>query len=109
MVGFKKLLQRYGVMRKPVLKATNPRLGTAVIPLTNQDADLFYRFLTDKIHALHFEGSDDELRMMLDLVQKQRNLKIQKIQTTEGPKSRVLHVHLTGTQDQEIRRIIRIN
>jgi hypothetical protein len=109
MVGFRKLLQRYGVMKKPVLKATNPRLGTAVIPLTSQDADLFYRFLTDKVHALHFEGSDEELKIMLDLVQKQRNLKIQKIQATEGPKSRVLHVHLTGTQDQEIRRIIRMN
>ncbi|MFY7992298.1 MAG: hypothetical protein ACOVP4_03320 [Bacteriovoracaceae bacterium] len=108
MVGFKRLLQRYGVMKKPVLKATNPRLGTAVIPLTNQDADLFYRFLTDKVHALHFEGSDDELKFMLDLVQKQRNLKIQRIQTTDGPKSRVLHIHLTGVKDQEIRRIIRL-
>jgi len=108
MVGFKKLLQRYGVMKRPTLRATNPRLGTAVIPLTNQDADLFYRFLTDKVHALHFEGSDEDLKMMLDLVQKQRNLKIQKIQTTEGPRNRVLHIHLTGTHDQEIRRIIRL-
>ncbi len=108
MAGFKKLLQRYGVVKKPTLKATNPRLGTAVIPLTNQDADLFYRFLTDKIHALQFEGSDEELNSMLDLVLKQRNLKIQKIQTTEGPKNRVLHLHLTGAQDQDIRRIIRL-
>lgn len=108
MVRFKKLLQRYGLVRKPVLRATNPRLGTAVIPLTNQDADLFYRFLTDKIHALQFEGTDEDLRSMLDLVLTQRNLKIQKILTTEGPRNRTLHLHLTGIHDQDIRRIIRL-
>jgi hypothetical protein len=101
-------LSRQSFDRRPVLKAVNPRFGTSVIPLDHGDEMIFFNYLQDKIHALYFEGSDDELVGLISELQKRQGLIVHKMNVIEGRQDRLMHLHLGLPNFQEIRRVIRM-
>jgi hypothetical protein len=104
------LVQRYSLLRKPTLKAANPRLGTSIIPLDQSDVDIFFQYLTNKIHALSFEGRESQLRDLLDKLVQRQGFKIHKIRTSVSrDQSRFMLIHLKCPNDSEIRRVIRMS
>lgn len=105
-----KLFDRYSLTKRPTLRAANPRLGTSIIPLDMSDGEIFFQYLTNKIHALSFEGSEKQLRQIIEKLECQYGFKIHKFRSSasEG-KRRLLLVHLKFHNDLELRRVIRLH
>lgn len=103
-----KLFERYSLSRKPTLKAVNPRFGTSVIPLDDDDSDILFNYLQDKVHALYFDGDDDAFYSMITEMEKRRGLKVHKMNVIEGRTDRLMHLHLEVPGIKEIRRVVRL-
>jgi hypothetical protein len=104
-----KTVQRYARLRKrPVLKASYPRVGTSVIPLSPGDEQLFFTLLTHKFNSLTFEGEIKELHSLIHEMERKQGLTVHRMSFSEGNQNQVLHLHLGLPGFQEIRRVIRI-
>lgn len=104
-----KLIHRYSLLKKPTLKVITPRLGTSIIPLDVSDGDILLTYLTNKVHALHFDGSEDQLKKIFGRLHDDRRFTIQKIRTSVGRgRDRLMLVHLKFPNDIEIRRVIKL-
>lgn len=103
-----KILKHHAVNRRPILKAVNPRIGTSIIPLSESDHDIFYQYLTNKVHALHFEGSDNQLNKILLGMKESQGFTIQKMRTSMGRDGRIMLLHLKFPDQREIRRVIKL-
>lgn len=104
-----KLLERYALVKKPTLKVVNPRVGTSIIPLDYNDDQIFFQYLTNKVHALYFEGSELQLTKMIYKMRDQKGFTIQKMKTSVGRgKEKLVLLHLKFPDNQEIRRLIKI-
>ena len=105
----KKLFDRYSVLKKPILRVVNPRVGTAFIPLDYENGQIFFQYLTNKIHALHFEGSEHQLCRLIDKMREEKGFTIQKMKTSMGRgREKLVLLHLKFSDDQEIRRLIKL-
>lgn len=104
-----KLISRYSLSRRPTLKAVNPRVGTSIIPLDFAHDQIFYQYLTNKIHSLYFEGSEGQLKMIIERMRLEKGFTIQKMKTSLGRgRERLMLLHLRFPDNQEIRRLIKI-
>lgn len=104
-----KLIQRYSLTKRPILKVVNPRVGTSIIPLDENDDQIFYQYLTNKIHSLHFQGSEVQLHNMLIRMRASKGCTIQKMKTSVGRgKEKLVLLHLKLSDNGEIRRLIKL-
>lgn len=104
-----KLLERYSLLKRPTLRVVNPRVGTCIIPLDNGDGDIFFQYLTNKIHSLHFQGSEGQLTSILHKLRDEQGFKIEKMKTTLGRgREKLMLIHLRFPDDVEIRRLIKL-
>lgn len=104
-----KLIERYALAKKPTLRVVNPRVGTSIIPLDYHDDQIFFQYLTNKIHALYFEGSENQLTRMIYKMRDEKGFTIQKMKTSVGRgKERLVLLHLKMADNQEIRRLIKL-
>ena len=105
-----KLLERYSLVKRPTLKAVNPRVGTSIIPLNKGDGDILFQYLTNKIHALHFEGSEIQLKSLIDELQARQGFTIQKMKTSiSRGQEKMMLLHLKLPTDLELRRVIKFS
>lgn len=105
---FAKLLQRYSLLRRPTLRVVNPRIGTSIIPLNNEDGEILFQYLGARIHSLYFDGTEKQLTKIIEKFQTQQGFTIQRMKMTLGrERERLMHVHLKFPNELEIRRIIR--
>jgi hypothetical protein len=106
---WQKLLDRYSLVKRPTLRVVSPRVGTSVIPLEKNDSRIFFQYLTNKIHSLHFHGSEKQLTSMIQAMQEEEGFTIQKMTTSPGRrKEKMVLLHLKFRDNLEIRRIIKI-
>ena len=104
-----KLFKRYSLVKKPTLKAVNPRVGTSIIPLGQDDDQIFYQYLTNKIHSLYFEGTESQLKMIIDRMKVEKGFTVQKMKTSIGRgRERLMLLHLKFPDNQELRRLIKL-
>lgn len=105
-----KLIDRYSLVKRPTLRASNPRVGTSIIPLDPEDTDIFFQYLTNKVHALHFEGSERQLTSIIHRLRDHQGFSIQKMRTSIGRgRERLMLLHLKFPNNQEIRRVIKFS
>lgn len=101
---------RYSPVKRPTLKAVNPRVGTSIIPLDQGDDQIFYQYLTNKIHSLYFEGTENQLIKIIDRMRAEKGFTVQKMRTSIGRgRERLMLLHLKFPDNQEIRRLIKIS
>lgn len=104
-----KLIERYALAKRPTLRVVNPRVGTSIIPLDHGDDQIFFQYLTNKIHSLYFEGSELQLTNMIHRMRETKGFTIQKMKTSVGRgKEKLVLLHLKFPNDQEIRRLIKL-
>ena len=104
-----KLIQRYSLVKKPTLKVVNPRVGTSIIPLGMEDGEIFFQYLTNKIHSLHFEGSEKQLTTLIQKLQESQGISIHKMKTSIGrSREKLMLLHLKLPNQMEIRRVIKL-
>lgn len=104
-----KFIDSYSTTKKSSLRVVHPRSGTCVIPLKNGDEDIFFDYLTARVHSLFFEGPEDELTNLLFKMRDQKGFVIQKMKTCSGRKSqKMIHLHLKLSDNQELRRLIKL-
>jgi hypothetical protein len=104
-----KLLGRYSLVKKPTLKAVNPRVGMSIIPLDKEDHQLFYQYLMDKHHALHFEGSEKDLTSFIADMSVKKGFTVKKIRASAGRgREKLILLHLKFSEEFELRRLIRL-
>lgn len=103
------LIQRYTPVRKPTLKVVNPRIGTSIIPLDQEDDQIFFQFLTNKVHALYFEGSESQLTTIIQRMKVKQGFTVEKMKTSIGRgRKKLVLLHLKFPDNGEIRRLIKI-
>jgi hypothetical protein len=104
-----KLFERYSVLRKPILRVVNPRVGTALIPLDYEDGQIFFQYLTNKVHSLQFKGSHYQLCRLIDKMQQEKGFRVHKMKTSLGRgREKLVLLHLKFSDNQEIRRLIKL-
>lgn len=104
-----KLIERYALVKRPTLRVVNPRVGTSIIPLDHGDDQIFFQYLTNKIHSLYFEGSELQLTDMIHRMRETKGFTIQKMKMSMGRgKEKLVLLHLKFPDDQEIRRLIKL-
>jgi hypothetical protein len=105
-----RLISPYSFRRRPTLRVVNPRVGTSIIPLDLNDDQIFYHYLTDKLHSLSFEGSEIQLKRLLDNMRLKKGFTIQKMRTSVGRgKERLVLLHLKLANNDEVRRLIKLS
>ncbi|WP_408097194.1 hypothetical protein ACJVC5_19345 [Peredibacter sp. HCB2-198] len=105
-----KLLERYSLVKRPTLKVVNPRVGTSIIPLSMDDSEIFFQYLTNKIHSLYFEGSEGQLTSIIHKLKEDQGFTIQKMKTSIGRgREKLMLLHLKFPNDVEIRRVIKLS
>lgn len=105
-----KLFNRYSLVKRPTLKVVNPRVGTSIIPLDHGDDQIFFQYLTNKVHALYFEGSETQLTKILYRMREERGFVIKKMKTSNGRgRDRLMLLHLQFPDNYEIRRLIKLS
>ena len=105
-----KLLERYSLVKRPTLKVVNPRVGTSIIPLGLDDSEIFFQYLTNKIHSLYFEGSEGQLMSIIHKLKEDQGFTIQKMKTSIGRgREKLMLLHLKFPNDVEIRRVIKLS
>jgi hypothetical protein len=106
---WQKLLERYALVKRPILKVVNPRVGTSIIPLDQGDGEIFFQYLTNKIHALYFKGSEGQLKKIIYQMQDDQGFTVQKMKTSIGRgKERLVLLHLRFPNNVELRRLIKL-
>lgn len=104
-----KLIERYSFVKKPTLKVVNPRIGTSIIPLDQDDCQIFFQYLTNKIHALYFEGSEHQFNRIINKMREEKGFTVRKMKTSVGRgKEKLVLLHLKLSDDVEIRRLIKL-
>lgn len=104
-----KLIRRYSLVRKPTLRVVNPRIGTSVIPLDQEDDQILFHYLSNKAHALTFEGSEVQLSRLVKRMCEKQGIRVQKMKTSIGRgKERLVLLHLKFSNEGEIRRLIKL-
>jgi hypothetical protein len=104
-----KLFDRYSLTKRPTLRVVSPRVGTSVIPLEKNDSRIFFQYLTNKIHSLHFRGSEKQLVSMIQKMQAEEGFTIEKMRTSPGRrKEKMVLLHLKFQDNLELRRIIKM-
>ncbi len=104
-----KLIQRYSLVRGPILRAVNPRVGTSIIPLDREDERILFQYLTNKLHSLHFEGSERYLTQLIERMCVREGLTIHKMRTCVGRgREKLLLLHIRFPDNAEIRRLIKL-
>lgn len=105
-----KLLKRYSLNKKPTLRVVNHRIGTSIIPLDYGDSDIFFQYLTSKLHALTFEGSEPQLTKIIHKLRDDQGFTIQKMKLSVGRRQgRLMLLHLKFPNNVEIRRLIKLS
>lgn len=105
-----KLLARYSLVKKPTLRVVNPRVGTSIIPLDMGDDQIFFQYLTNKIHSLYFEGTETQLLSLINGMKDKRGFTIKKIKTSVGRgREKLMLLHLCLPENIEIRRLIKLS
>lgn len=105
-----KLLERYSLVKRPTLKVVNPRVGTSIIPLSQDDSEIFFQYLTNKIHSLYFEGTEGQLTSIINKLKEDQGFTIQKMKTSIGRgREKLMLLHLKFPNDVEIRRVIKLS
>jgi hypothetical protein len=105
-----KLLDRYSLSKRPTLRVVNPRVGTSIIPLNQGDDVIFFQYLTNKVHALYFEGSENQLTKIIYKLRDEQGFTIAKMKTSVGRgKEKLMLLHLKFPNNFEIRRLIKLN
>ncbi len=106
----KKLFERYSLLKKrPTLRVVNPRVGTALIPLGHEDGQIFFQYLTNKIHSLQFEGTEHQLWRLINSMKEEQGFRVHKMKTSLGRgREKLVLLHLKFPDEQEIRRLIKI-
>lgn len=106
---WKKLLERYALVKRPTLKVVNPRVGTSIIPLDQGDDQIFFQYLTNKLHALYFEGSEVQLTDIIHKLRDNQGFTIQKMKFSVGRgREKLMLLHLKFPDNVEIRRLIKL-
>lgn len=104
-----KLIERYSLVKRPTLRVVNPRVGTSIIPLSESDDQIFFQYLTNKIHALYFEGSEKQLTSIISKLQVSKGFSVQKMRLSAGRgREKLMLLHLKLADNVEIRRLIKI-
>lgn len=104
-----KLIERYSLVKRPTLRVVNPRVGTSIIPLSDNDDQIFFQYLTNKIHALYFEGTEKQLTNIISKLQATKGFTVQKMRLSAGRgRERLMLLHLKLADNVEIRRLIKI-
>lgn len=104
-----KLIERYSLVKRPTLRVVNPRVGTSIIPLSDSDDQIFFQYLTNKIHALYFEGSEKQLTNIINKLQVSKGFSVQKMRLSAGRgRERLMLLHLKLADNVEIRRLIKL-
>ena len=105
-----KLIERYSLVKRPTLKVVNPRVGTSIIPLDREDGDIFFQYLTNKIHSLYFEGTEGQLTTIIHKLRDDQGFTIHKMRTSLGRgREKLMLLHLKFPNDVEIRRVIKLS
>lgn len=105
-----KLIERYSLLKRPTLKVVNPRVGTSIIPLGQEDGEIFFQYLTNKIHALYFEGTEGQLTSIIHRLRDDQGFTIQKMKTSIGRgREKLMLLHLKFPNNVEIRRVIKLS
>jgi len=69
----------------------------------------FFQYLTNKIHSLHFRGSEKQLVSMIQKMQAEEGFTIEKMRTSPGRrKEKMVLLHLKFQDNLELRRIIKM-
>lgn len=107
---WRKLLERYALVKRPVLRAMNPRVGTSIIPLDLEDSYIFFQYLMNKMHALTFEGPEVQLTQIIHKLRDEQGFTIEKIKISagRGGHDRLMLVHLKFPNNVELRRLIKL-
>lgn len=85
-------------------------MGTSIIPLDQGDDQIFYQYLTNKIHSLYFEGTENQLISIIDRMKVDKGFTVQKMRTSLGRgREKLMLLHLKFPDNQEIRRLIKIS
>lgn len=106
---WKNLLERYALVKRPTLKVVNPRVGTSIIPLDQGDDQIFFQYLTNKLHALYFEGSEVQLTSIIHKLRDNQGFTIQKMKFSVGRgREKLMLLHLKFPNNVEIRRLIKL-
>lgn len=104
-----KLLERYSLNKRPTLKVVNHRIGTSVIPMDQESTEIFFQYLTNKIHALTFEGTELQLTKIIHKLRDDQGFKIEKMKMSLGRgKEKLVLLHLKFPNDVELRRLIKL-
>lgn len=105
-----KLLKRYSLVKRPTLRVVNPRIGTSIIPLDLDDDQIFFQYLTNKVHSISFQGTELQLTRMIEGISLKKGCSIRKMKTSIGRgKEKLMLLHLTLPNQTEIRRLIKIS
>lgn len=104
-----KILNVLGLRRTSVLKAHNPRIGTAIIPIGSNDSEILSQYLLNKVQSLQFEGSYKQLQILIKRLAEKEGAKIIKMRTTMGRRGQILLLHLQYPNSLEVRRVIQLN
>jgi hypothetical protein len=105
-----KLIERYALGKKPTLRAVNPRAGTSIIPLDIGDDQIFFQYLTNRIHSLHFQGSETQLKNFIHSLRDNRGITIHKMKTSMGRgKEKLILLNLELSDNVEIRRVVKLS
>ena len=104
-----KLIERYALNKRPTLRVVNARAGTSIIPIDGGDDHLFFQYLTNKVHSLHFEGTENQLKKIISKLQDTRGCTVKKMRMSAGRgRDKLMLLHLRLANDVEIRRLIKI-
>jgi hypothetical protein len=104
-----KLLKRYSLNKRPTLRVVNHRIGTSVIPMDQDSTEIFFQYLTNKIHALTFEGSEIQLTKIIHKLRDDQGFKIEKMKMSLGRgKEKLVLLHLKLPNNIELRRLIKL-
>jgi hypothetical protein len=69
----------------------------------------FFHYLSNKLHALTFDGSEVQLSRLINRMRDKQGMKIHKMKTSIGRgKERLVLLHLKFSDQNEIRRLIRL-
>lgn len=104
-----KILNILGLRRTSVLRAHNPRIGTAIIPIGKNDSEILSQYLLNKVQALQFEGSYKQLQELIKRLAENEGASIVKMRTTMGRRGQVLLLHLRYPNSLEVRRVIQLS
>ena len=112
---WKKIVTRFTAARKirqapasrGALVLKSPKTGTETISVESISASKLRSLLENRACALHFTGSEERLKILLQGLAPEESLRLKDWRVIEGgTDGKVVQVKLTG--DREIRRLVRL-